>query len=290
MLEKPQTANNEREAEAPVIPTQEILHAFNVSGIPNLLSGGQGTSYRVDNVVLKPTRDIVEPSWLAEIQNGLSSNKFRVPKPSRAKNGSWVFNGWTASEFLEGEHRPGHYAEAIELSRSFHRALKGIPKPGWFDKKTDVFAISDKMAWGETSLPDYDHAKEPLQRIFNLLKENRLPNQLIHGDWGTGQILFHDTLPPAVLDMTPYFRPADYPIADMIVAALDHEDADTSIIDLGINVKDFDQLLLRALVFRTCTYIGFQIHPENDRDWVPTIDRHLDLIDPIVSKLAAIHG
>lgn len=85
--------------------------------------------------------------------------------------------------------------------------------------------------------------------------------------------------------MTPYFRPADYPIADMMISALDHEGADVSILDLGKDIKDFDQLLLRAIVMRTCTYIEFQIHPENDRDWAPVIIRHLNLIDIIVDKI-----
>ena len=85
--------------------------------------------------------------------------------------------------------------------------------------------------------------------------------------------------------MTPYFRPADYPIADMMISALDHEGTDMSILDLGKDIKDFDQLLLRALIFRICTYIGFQTHSENDRDWMPTIDRHLNLIDSVLDKI-----
>ena len=141
------------------------------------------------------------------------------------------------------------------------------------------------MAWGELPLPDFESAHESFKKVFHLLKDNRLPNQLVHGDWGAGQILFHETLPPAVLDLTPYFRPADYPIADMLLSAIVNHGADISIIDLGKEIEDFDQLFLRALVFRTCTYIGFQIHPENDYDWMPMIKRHLDLVDPMIKKL-----
>lgn len=267
------------------IPNQDILNAFGVSGKPILLTGGEGTCFRIDDVVLKPIKNSIEVSWIADIYQSLTSDKFRVPKPIRAKDGSWIYKGWTASEFLEGEHRPGHYAEAIETSKAFHRALANIPKPNWFDQKTDVFAISDRIAWGELPLPDFEIANEPLKRIFSLLRKNNLPNQLIHGDWGTGQILFHDTLPPAVLDMTPYFRPADYPIADMLIGAIAHEGADPSVLDLGKNIVNFDQLLLRALIFRTSTYIEFQIHPENDHDWVPVIIKHLNLIDIVLDKI-----
>lgn len=267
------------------IPNQNILNVFGVSGEPILLPGGEGTCYRVGNVVFKPTNDTVKSSWIAEINNNLKSDKFRVPKSIHSKSGTWVFDGWTASEFLEGQHRRGQYAEAIKLSKVFHKALANIPKPEWFDKKTDVFAIADKIAWSELPLPNFEPTKEPLKKIFNLLKDNHLPNQLIHGDWGLNQILFHDTLPPAIIDVTPYFRPADYPIADMIISALDHEDADLSILDLGQDIADFNQLLLRALVFRTCTYVEFQTHPENNRDWTPEINCHLNLFDIIIKKL-----
>lgn len=266
------------------IPNQDILNAFGVGGRPVHLAGGGGTCYRVDNVVLKPTQNGVEATWIAEINNRLASDKFRVPKPILAKDGSWVVHGWTAAEFLPGEHRSGHYAEAVDLSKTFHNAIAGIPKPDWFDQKTDIFAISDKMAWEELPLPDFDITNEPLKRILNRLQENRLPNQLIHGDWGMDQILFHDTLPPAVIDMTPYFRPAGYPIADMIVSAMAYDGADASILDLGKNIEDFDQLLLRAVVMRTCAYIGFQLHSENDQDRIPHMMKHLNLVDVILKN------
>lgn len=266
-------------------PGKAILEAFGVMGEPVLLPGGEGACYRVENIVFKPTKDAIETSWIAVINNDLSSHKFRVPKPIQAKDGTWVFNGWAASTFEQGEYRPGYYAEAIELCKDFHRALVDIQKPDWFDKKTDVFALSDRMAWGEFPIPDFELAKEPFKKIFSFLEENHLPNQLIHGDWGLGQILFHDELPPAVVDMTPYFRPADYPIADMLLGAMMDEGADISILDIGKEIKDFDQLMLRALVMRTCTYIGFQIHPENACDWTSVIARHLSLADKVIEKI-----
>jgi uncharacterized protein (TIGR02569 family) len=267
------------------IPDQSILTAFGVSGEPVLLQGGEGTCYRVDHLVFKPTNNAIETSWIADLNSSLSSPKFRIPKPIRAKDGSWVFNGWAASEFLQGEHRADRYTEAIEVCKDFHRALVDIPKPDWFDKKRDVFSLSDRMAWGELPIPDFELAEEPFKKIFGFLDENRLPNQLIHGDWGLAQILFHDQLPPAVLDMTPYFRPADFPIADMILSAIVDDGADISLLDSGKGIKEFDQLLLRAFVFRTCTYVGFQIHPENNYDWTSVIVRHLNMVDVVIDKI-----
>lgn len=266
------------------IPNQTILNAFNLSSDPTQLTGGQGECYRVGDAVLKPIKNSVEASWLAEICDGLTSDKFRVPKPIRTKDDAWVFDNWTTQTFVTGKHIPGNYVEAVEVSKEFHRALIGIPKPDFFDKKTDVFSIADKIAWGELPLPDFELTNEPLKRIFGLLKNNKLPNQLIHGDWGTGNILFDEKLPPAVIDLSPYFRPADFAIAVMIIDVLVYEGADKSIINLGQNLKDFDQLLIRALVRRTCEYIGHQNHPENTFDRSGDIIRHLDLINLIILK------
>lgn len=266
-------------------PNQNVLKAFGVSGEPILLPGGGGTCYLVGEVVFKPTKDVVEDSWIAEMNNNLVSNKFRVPESIRVKDGGWAFEGWVASKFLQGEHRPGNYAEVMEVSKVFHKALVGTPKPDWLNKNTNVFRMADRMAWGEIPIPDFDIANKPLKKVLNLLRENRLPNQLIHGDWGIDQILFHNTLPPAVLDMTPYFRPADYPIADMLVSSMvENDGVDKSILDLGKNINDFDQLILRALLFRTCTFIGFQIHPENNYDWTSVIIKYLDFVDTVIEK------
>ena len=265
--------------------SSEILNAFGVSGVPILLPGGEGTCYRINDVVFKPAKTDLEASWIAEINNNLTCDKFRVPKPIPAKNGAWVFDGWTANGFLSGEHRPGHYTQIIELSMVFHQSLVNTPKPDWFDNREDVFALADKMAWGEIPIPDFDITNGPLKKIFGLLHINRLPNQLVHGDWSPGQILFHDTLPPAVLDMTPYFRPENYPIADMLVSSIVDKNTDPSILDLGIPIADFDQLALRALIFRICTYVGFQIHPENTHDWTPVITKYLNTIDIVIRKI-----
>ncbi len=268
-------------------PTREILNAFHLSGTPTLLEGGEGTCYRVGDIVLKPIKNVAEASWIAEMNNALVCDAFRVPTSHKAKDGSWVYQNWTACTFLAGEHRSTHYAEALALSEAFHQVLRHIPKPAWMDEKTDIFAQADRSAWGETPLPSFEPAMESFARVFRVLKENRLPFQVIHGDWNPDQLLFHETFPPAVLDMTPYYRPAAFPIADMLVSAMIHDQRDISIMNLGKDISDFDQLVLRAWVFRICSYIGFQIHPENDYDWKPTIRQYTDLVGPLLNFFAS---
>lgn len=165
----------------------------------------------------------------------------------------------------------------------FHRALANIPQPDFFNTQNDVWAIADKIAWGKLPLPNFELTNEPLQKIFGLLQKNTLSNQLIHGDWGLGNILFSDHYPPAVIDFSPYFRPADFAPAIMIIDALAYEDADKSIIDLYKSIPNYQQLFLRALARRICEYIGHQTHPENIKDFSPDIIKYLNLLDIILN-------
>jgi len=162
------------------IPNQNILDAFSVSGTAIQLIGGEGECYRVGDVVLKPTRNSAEASWIADIYENLESDDFRIPQPVRAKNESWVYDGYTANKHLDGEIKKDNYLEAMELSKVFHNAIKDIEKVDFFDQKTDVFAIADRMAWGEMPIYDYEIANKAIEKLFALLKENQLPNQLIH--------------------------------------------------------------------------------------------------------------
>lgn len=272
-------------------PTQEILNGFGVFEDSVLLSGGQGINYRAGNMVFKPVADSRGASFEADIYSKIITNdKFRVLRPIRAEDGSWVFKGWTAYEFISGKHILGKYAESIEIGREFHKALSVFPKPDFWGNGTNVWSIADKMAWGEIPFHDFELSNEPLKKIFALLEGNRLPNQLMHGDYGPGNILFEDKLPPAVIDFSPYWRPADFSIAVMMLDAIVWEGLDAivwegvdeSIFELGKDVKDFKQLLLRGIIRRTCEYIGHQLHPENTKDRTDGIVKYLSLLDLVM--------
>jgi len=74
----------------------------------------------------------------------------------------------------------------------------------------------------------------------------------VHGDL-TGNVLFDDDRPPAVLDFSPYWRPAGYAAAIVVGDALIWEGADETLLGAVAHIEDFEQLLVRALIFRVVT-------------------------------------
>ena len=80
-------------------PTREVIQAFGVDAEPVLLNGGEGQSYRADNIVLKPAGDSNEVSWNAKVLGDVPEDGFRVNKPARTTDGKWVYQGWQAFYF-----------------------------------------------------------------------------------------------------------------------------------------------------------------------------------------------
>lgn len=262
-------------------PTKEILIAFNPNEQPLLLTGGQGETYRAGNIVLKPTINAVEAEWVANVLNSLKSNKFRIAKPVKARNNQWVFNNWIAFEFIPGKHLDNHFEEIYKVSTDFHEALKNIPRPDFFDDRTDPWAMADRMAWQELELPlRFKQTKEALARLSEARENISLPEQIIHGDIG-GNILFEAGLPPAVIDFSPYYRPAGFASAIMIIDALLWQGMSFDKINVFKNIEELNQLLIRALIRRICELVN--ITETQKVDHVSDIITHLKIVDKIMS-------
>lgn len=96
-------------------------------------------------------------------------------------------------------------------------------------------------------------------------------------------MLFDSSLPPAIIDLSPYWRPADYASAIVLADALIWEGADARVLDAIGHVDDFGQYLVRALIFRLVT--DSLITGESPSDvaarsaarWEPAIDLACEL-------------
>ena len=219
--------------------------------MPEPLAGGTGRSWRAGSLVLKPL-DCAEREipWQAELFASIEQDGFRVAAPLPD-----VIDGWTARLFLEGRHEHGRWREIIAVGERFHAALAGVPRPdAIIDTRTNPWEVGDRVAWGERPYDGIDDLLAALEPID-------APSQLIHGDL-TGNVLFHDDLPPAIIDFAPYWRPTEYATAIVVTDAVLWEGAPEELLDEAQR-----QYLLRALIYRGVTSLEF----EHD-SWRPTLE------------------
>jgi uncharacterized protein (TIGR02569 family) len=236
-----------------------VLAAFGAEGDVVPLAGGQGSSWHVGGLVLKPS-DLAEDEllWQEEVLGAVRCDGFRVARPVRARGGSLIADGWSAWEHVAGRHEARRWAEIIAVGVRFHRALARAPRPGFIARRTDPWAIGDRVAWGELSPDQFLHVKH-VAKLVAALRPVDAPEQLIHGDL-TGNVLFAQGLPPAVIDFSPYWRPTTFASAVVVADALVWEGADEQLIREVGPTEQFAQFLLRALIYRVVTDHLFREH------------------------------
>lgn len=215
------------------------------------MSGGRGGTYRCGSIVLKRTDDSAESSWLAGTFEQLWVPGVRVARPVRSSDGRWVIAGWTAHRFVAGRSAP-RFTDIIEVGQRLHATLADLPRPRFLDDRDTVWSWADRLSWGETSGEESRLGDGVGAAAFAELAEGRrpvdLPSQLVHGDL-TGNVLFAGAAPPAVIDMTPYWRPVAWASAVVVVDAIAWGGADLDLA-IGRRTDQWRQVLRRALMFR----------------------------------------
>jgi len=229
-----------------------VVEAFGGRWPPERLHGGEGRAWRAGDVVLKPLdRSVNGLEWEADLLGRVRGDAFRVPSPLRAADGSLTIDGWYATAFLVGRHEPGRWADIIHAGEGFHAAVAAEPRPAFLDRRTDPWSIGDRVAWDELPVTDFADAKH-VARLAAARRPLDAPHQLIHGDL-TGNVLFAEGLPPAIIDLSPYWRPAAFATAIVVADALVWEGADTSLLSHVRHIDHFAQYLVRALIYRMVT-------------------------------------
>ena len=146
------------------------------------------------------------------------------------------------------------WGDIVALSDRFHLAMRHLPKPSFVDRRTHPWAVGDRVAWDESGSP-VRHAF--LDRLLALRRHVDLEPQLIHGDL-TGNVLFAEDGPPAVIDPTMYWRPAGYATAIVVGDAVRWEGADPhAMLETVAHLEAFPQLYVRASIFRLVASLLF---------------------------------
>ena len=233
-------------------PPDHVLRAFGAPAEPpEHLEGGQGRSWRSGSIVLKPVGDPAEASWMANVVEQLAVGGLRLARPVRSSDGRWVISGWTAHRFVSGSHAPRH-EEILQVCVDLHEALAGLPEPKFLRERTGLYSWADRLAWGESE-DDGGTGSGHGARLFDALASRRRPvatdNQVVHGDL-YNNVLFAGAAPPAVIDLTPYWRPPGWAAGVVVVDAIAWGGAPVELITEWDRWPDWRQLLLRALLFR----------------------------------------
>jgi hypothetical protein len=246
-------------------PTLAIAFAFGSNEIPVLLKGGQGTTYRSGNIILKPSEGTEIQKWTAEAYQGLpESSQVRFPRPIKSIRGTWVHESYIALSFLEGEHVKGYYDKKLYASIAFHKLLKAIPKPDFVGLGNNSWSVGDLVAWDKLEF-NYDQEFMDLyNQIKPHLKQLNLPEQLVHGDL-SGNFLVHPALPVAIIDYSHAWAPNGFAEGIMLADVIAWENASQKDLEVFRQIPNIDQFAWRGILRRITEQAEHIKHFDKDK-------------------------
>ena len=203
-------------------PDDQVLAAFGARELTSQpLRGGEGRVWSADGLILKRVDDEAEATWVADVLSVLAEDGFRINRPVRSGSGQWVVGGWSAWGAIPGGHDfTGRWLDVLRVAEQLNLALRGLERPAFLDARTHAWAVADRMAWGETPVLVADAHLRPLaERLAAHVLPEDSPGQVVHGDL-SGNVLFAPGMVPGVIDFTPYWRPAVFSQAVVVVDAL----------------------------------------------------------------------
>lgn len=239
-------------------PTRDAIRAFGVRDESlRRLPGGQGRAWTDGRLVLKPVGCVPEHTWVCDVYAAWAADdEIRVPEPvrprsSEADGSGWTVDGWGAHVFLIGRELelPREVESVRTTSDAFHRLVGQLPRPPFMDVRDDPWALGDRIAW-EGAEPEGD---EPTLAVIARLQAALVPvaskSQVIHGDI-LPNVLLAEGPAPAVIDWPPYFRPVGMANAIAVTDAVTFRAAPLALLDEWAQGDDWNQLLVRALLYR----------------------------------------
>lgn len=166
----------------------------------------------------------------------------------------------------------------MAVSTSFHSVTASVPwSPALI--ADHPWARADAFAWGESDLLLAPACEPLLSRLVAARQPVDAAAQLVHGDLA-GNILYHPELPPAVIDMSPYWRPKRYADAVIVIDAVAWAGAPKIALE-AIEGPLARQLLIRALLFRFAAagliFVGYDERIGREAAGFARIADHLDI-------------
>lgn len=242
-------------------PTAGVIRAFggDPSGVV-ALDGGEGTSWRAGDIVLKPAGPLEELRWVADFVESLDvGDAVRVARYVRASAGEYIVEGWAATEWLEGCHLRDRWQDTLATARAFHEAAARASAawPVAMGDREDPWSRATRVAWAEEPLPPLPPAAGELVHAMVGLARNAPSSryQVIHSDLA-GNVLFADDwdLPPAVIDISPQFRTVGYAEGILVADAVAWDGARLDFAQQFVDESPSRRAdIARAIIFRVAT-------------------------------------
>lgn len=260
-------------------PPEHVLTAFNAVGADlDRLPGGRGRTWRVGNSVVKPVDEPVTASWLAGVFEQRPVPGVRLARPIRSTDGRWVVSGWTAHRFVAGSPAP-RFDEIRLTGQALHDAVADVSEPRFLRERSDLAGWADRLAWGEVLDTEerlgHGHGATLYRELAAFRRAVTAPSQLVHGDL-LGQVLFAGDADPAVVDLTPFWRPAGWAIAVLAVDAVARCGAPIEVLGEWADGPDWSQLVRRATLFRLAVSLA---HPRTPADDLVTMLSTAERVD-----------
>ncbi|MEQ3551500.1 TIGR02569 family protein [Pseudonocardia nematodicida] len=261
-------------ASASALP-EHVRVAFGVRDIePRPVVWAGQRAWQCGEVLLRPVADHVVAAWSATVMENLEVDGVRLARPVRSSDGRWVVGGWAASRYVPGAPEPRH-DEVVSASLRLHAATSTVLRPRLLDDRDDLLSRSAAAAFGEHKL---DLHPETGGALFSELaayrRTVRLTPQVVHGEL-FGAMLFDPQGRPAVLDLVPFWRPAEWAAAVVVVDAVAWGGADDDLLERWSDLAEWPQSLLRAVLYRLALHAQ---HPDATHESMTGIARVAELV------------
>jgi uncharacterized protein (TIGR02569 family) len=233
------------------LPSSTVLRAFGAGGEnARIVDGGQGVTVRAGGLAFKRCENSELAEWLAGVMEGVEEDGFRIARPVRGVSGDFVVEGWCATRWLEGTAAiNGRWQEAMSACSAFHRAIRHVPYSPTLEGLDNPYTRVDAGLWRAT--PIVDGRLGPMaEQLRQSLRPVTLPGQLLHGDPSEGNLLFCPREPVGIIDIAPYWHPADYALAVLLADGIAWSGAPPELLESVRESPEMDQLLARAVLFR----------------------------------------
>jgi uncharacterized protein (TIGR02569 family) len=269
-------------------PTPRAVEAFGVrADALRRLQGGQGQAWTDGRLVLKPVGCAPEHDWKCEVYAGWRAHdEVRVPEPVRPRHGhGWSADGWGAHVLLPGRDAEllGEIERVKAASDLFHRQVSELARPDFLDARDDPWSFGDRLAWGEAAPLGDEATLDVIAELQAHVGPVDAQEQVIHGDI-LPNVLLADGLPPAVIDWPPYFRPVGMANAIAATDAVTFRAAPLSLLDDWAEGEDWDQLLVRALLYRLGPTGFFALHGRLMGSLVTHVERVRRVVDAVLRR------